>query len=933
MKSLLTILTIIATAVAAFAQQGTLKGKVTDKTTGEGIIGAVVFIKGTSKGTTTDFEGNYTLPLEAGTHTLSATFLAYKPFENAGVQVNPGQTTTLNIQLEENATQLQAVEVVGTRQTNTEMALMQDLKSSEIVVSGVSGEQIAKSLDRDAAAVVRRIPGVTVMNDRYIMIRGLSERYNTVMLNDALTPSTETDSRAFSFDILPTSVLDRILVYKSGSPELPGEFGGGVIKVYTKNFATDNTTTLNITGGHRAGTTFSDFRSYKGGKTDFLGYDDGTRTLPGAFPADLNTVRGDALVNAARSLNNRWGAETSTALPDLRMSLGLTRRFFIGDTETSNISSVSYSNTNQFVDVTRYRYTKYFEGVPASDRIQYRFEDKEYSQNVRLGIVSNWAFRLNSGNKIEFRNLFNQMGQSQVIERTGFEVQGKNVDVNNYAQRYESRAIYSGQLQGTHDRNDDRTRFTWLAGYNYTNRNEPDYKRIRSQRDYNTDNPFMWVIPYSASTFDAGRFYAELNENTFTASAQVEHQLNGGDTLSQNQPKIRAGFYTERKDRSFDARWMAYTVADPSNFNQSLLTLPLSQLFTSESINAISGFSLAEGTNPTDRYDAANTLLAGYVGGSLPLSSALNIAGGVRVEYNRQQLETTRYGGVPVNVDNPITSILPSVNATYNFSPRSLLRGGYSVSVNRPAFRELAPFAYYDFQLNAEIQGNEELTTATIHNADLRYEFYPNPTEVISIGGFYKYFRNPIETYILPSAGNPIFETNNAESAQSYGIETEIRKSFLDLSNSSIIQNTSFVLNASLIESNISLGDKAQNQAKERAMYGQSPFIVNAGLYYLDEAKDLQINLLYNVIGKRIFAVGDNDEPTVYEMPRNMIDLAVTKGFGKHIEVKAGIQDILNQKVRLVQDSNNDAKIRGVDDDYTTFKRGSYSTLGITYKF
>ncbi|RAU83964.1 TonB-dependent receptor [Pontibacter arcticus] len=925
MRLILTVLLLVAITTAGFAQQGILKGRVTDKATGESIIGAVVFVKGTNKGTATDYEGSFTLTLEQGTYPLSVTFISYKPSETPNITIKPGQTTVVDVQLEENNTQLEAVEIVATRQTNTEMALMQDLRQSEIVVSGVSGEQIAKSLDRDAAAVVKRIPGVTVMNDRYIMIRGLSQRYNTVLLNDALAPSTETDSRAFSFDVLPTSVLDRILVYKSGAPELPGEFGGGVIKVYTKNFADENTFALSITGGVRAGTTFNDFIQPKGSKTDLLGFDNGYRALPGSLPANLENLSGDAKLNEIRKLPNTWGSDTKTALPDLRLSAGLTRRFNLGSIQGSNISALSYSNTSQFNEVTRYNYVNF-------DQEEYKYNDKEYSSNVRVSALSNFAFRLNNNNKLEFRNMFNQMGQNQYIGRTGYEANSANVDVNNAAMRYESRTIYSGQLQGTHDRNNEKTTFTWTAGYNYSKRNEPDYKRIRSQRNLNTDDPFIWQFAPRASTFDAGRFYSDLNENTVIANAQIEHKFTGKDTLAENQPKIRAGFYAERKDRVFDARWMSYNRG--ADFNDALLETPIEQLFAPENINGTTGFTLSEGTNPTDHYDAANTLVAGFVGGTLPLHK-LNLSGGVRVEYNRQQLQTERASGEAIDVDNPVVSILPSLNAIYTLSQKSVLRGGYSISVNRPEFRELAPFAYYDFQQNADILGDENTTTATIHNADLRYEFYPNPTEMISFGAFYKHFINPIELYNRPSSGNPIYAPGNAETAQSYGIETEIRKSFLNLSDRSFIQNLSLVLNAALIKSKVDLGDgvKAEGQSRNRAMYGQSPYIVNAGLYFQDDKKALQVNLLYNVIGKRIFAAGNVQEPTIYEMPRNVIDLAVTKGIGKHLELKAGIQDILNQKVLLKQDLNEDAKINSTDKDYTVFRRGSYSTLGINYKF
>jgi len=262
MKKLILLLTLLSTSVLAFAQQGTLTGKVKDKKTGEPIIGAVVFITGSNKGSSTDIEGNYSIQLDAGVYKITASYVSYKPQNFESIQIIAGKSTTLNIAIEEANTQLGGVTITGTKQTNTDITLIKELKQSEVVVSGVSGEQITKSLDRDAAETVKRIPGVTVMNDRYIYVRGLSERYNTVMLNDALTPSTESDTKAFSFDILPTSVIDRIMIYKGGSPELPGEFGGGVIKVYTKNFADQNSTTLNISGSYRNNTTFNNFAIY-----------------------------------------------------------------------------------------------------------------------------------------------------------------------------------------------------------------------------------------------------------------------------------------------------------------------------------------------------------------------------------------------------------------------------------------------------------------------------------------------------------------------------------------------------------------------------------------------------------------------------------------------------------------------------------------------
>ncbi|RIJ36663.1 TonB-dependent receptor [Pontibacter oryzae] len=939
MKFLFTILTILATATFGFAQQGTLKGKVTDKTTGEEVIGAVVFIKGTAKGTTTDYEGKFTLPLEPGAYNVSVTFVSYKPFEQAGVQVAAGQTKTLNVQLEQNTTQIQTVEIVGTRQTNTETAVLETMRQSEVVVSGVAGEQIAKSMDRDAAETVKRIPGVTILNDRYVVIRGMNQRYNTVLLNDALTPSTEPDQKAFSFDILPTSVIDRIMIYKNGSPELPGEFGGGVIKIYTKNVVDENKTTIGVSGSYRVGTTFNSFLTNTKGSTDLLGFDNGDRAIPTGIPADINMVSkgSDERQRLGRLFPNTWAPKSTTATPDLRMSLGLNRRFDLGDVRMSTISAVSYSNTQSVTEGTRNTYGS-FDPATGKSSSYLSFNDKVYANNARLGIVSNWSARLNNNNKVEFRNLFNQLGTSEVLDREGVDRTNGTQLQHNYAMRYESRTIYSGQLQGTHDFSDNNSTVTWTGGYNYTNRNEPDYRRFRTVYE---DEEQAYGVQFQPETNpslqDAGRFYSDLNEHVVMGSGQFEHRFETADSTAENAPKIRTGFYLERKKRDYTSRYFSFGYNSNGNngaYNESIRFLPLDQVFSPENINNVDGLMLLEDANPQNNYDASNLNVAGYVGGSSPLTEKLSVSGGVRVEYNNQELITRNFDNSPIKKDNPVLSVLPSANLTYNLTPRAMLRAGASVSVNRPEFRELAPAPYFDFVNLLEVIGNPDLDIATIYNSDLRYEFYPNPTELLSFGGFYKYFNKPIEAVFANTPGGNTITFENAKHAYSYGVEAEVRKSLLDLSESRFVQNLTLVLNAALVQSEVELTEKyAEFQPGKRAMVGQSPYVVNTGVYYQDDDRKLQFNVLYNIIGKRIFAAGSNQRQAVYEMPRHQVDLSLTKGIGGHFEVKAGIQDLLNQKTRLIQDSDNNSDITSIDESFREYRKGQYSTIGVTYKF
>jgi hypothetical protein len=934
MKTLLLTLSLLLTAGFSFAQQGTLTGKVKDKKTQEPIIGAVVFITGSGTAASTDIDGAYSLKIQPGLYKIVVSYVSYKQATYDNIKVTAGQTTTVDFDIEETAsTSLNAVTIVGTRQTGTDMSLITELKQSEVVVSGVSGEQITKSLDRDAAETVKRIPGVTIMNDKYIVIRGMNERYNSVMLNDALTPSTEPDSRAFSFDILPTSVIDRILIYKNGSPELPGDFAGGVIKVFTKNFADENTTSIGVSAAYRGNTTFGNFLAPPAGKTDFLGFDNGTRSLPGSFPGDLRKVNNsNELTALGRQLSNSWTGNPGKAAPDLRFSLGMTRLLHVKDVRLSNVTAVSYSNTRQF---TSGRRIKYQEFDPATGRSpqDFNYQDETSSQNSRLGILHNWTARFNNRNKIEFSNLFNQTGSNSILFRKGTE-NFNGLEQQNYALRYESRTIYTGQLQGTHDFNDLHTTATWTGGYSYTNRNEPDYRRVRTQREIGSNNPFEVAYKFTPSLNDAGRFYSDLNEHVYTAMGQVEHKFNPADSLSENAPKLRVGFYAERKNRDFGARFLSYRPANPGSFDNTLPLLPLNQVFAPQNINTTTGWEIVEGTNPTDSYTAFNTLVAGYVGGALPVTPKLSLAGGARVEFNHQNLKSTNALGNAYTFDDKVVRVLPSLNLTYAFNLKSMLRAGASISLNRPQFREIAPFSYYNFLTLFEEKG-APLKTATIYNADLRYEFYPSPTEILSIGVFGKYFVDPIEKYFeITNIGNSLTYTNTP-SATTYGVEAEVRKSLEGLTGSKVLDKVSVLLNASLIKSKVELtGDAAAGLTyTSRAMMGQSPYVVNTGIYFQDSNRQLQVNLLYNVVGSRIWAVGSYANPMVYEMPRHVLDLSFTKGLGRHFELKGGIQDILNQKVRLIQDSNDDARISGADETIQDYQKGAYSSLGLTYKF
>jgi hypothetical protein len=558
-KSILSIL-FVCMSVVAFAQSGTIKGTILDAKTKEAIIGGSVLLKGTNPpiGMSTDIEGNFEIPnVPTGNHTVVISFVSYKPKEVA-ITVYPNQAVLINSTLEEDVATLDEVKIVGQRQTFTDVSVITEIKQAEQIAVGISAQQIQKSQDRDASQVMRRVPGVSIQDDRFVIIRGLNERYNTVMLNDAITPSTEVDVKSFSFDLIPSSAIDRMVIYKSGAPELPGEFSGGVIKIYTKTIPDENGLSLNVSSSYRSGTTFQNALSYQGTSGDAIGFGAGDRKLPGSFPTTntlLNENRpSETSLNAFRNLPEFFNVKNSAVNPDLRLSLGYNRKMYLGDKTFTTFNNISYTGSHQVLSTDQYRYLS-FDPTQQESTVWVKYNDQLNAENVRLGVMSNWALILNPNHKIEFRNLFNQLTNKETTLRQGF-TQENGRDVQNYAFRYEAKSIYTGQLSGTHDLS-DATTVKWTGAFGYTHRDEPDFRRFISSRNIGTQDPFtVEIVPGSNASLARGaRFYSSLNEYTSSFRSDVEHRIvrNGYEDNDKMNIKLRAVAYGEYKDRTFQA--------------------------------------------------------------------------------------------------------------------------------------------------------------------------------------------------------------------------------------------------------------------------------------------------------------------------------------------------------------------------------------------
>ena len=950
MKRFLPVAFLLISSLLGMAQNGVIKGTIIDANTKETLIGATVALQGTVKGAITDFDGNFLIDkIEKGSYNLVISYISYDN-QVLRAEVQSGAETVINIELKPASLDIEEVQVVAKRRDNTEVSMLSSLKAGNLIVSGITAQQISKSQDKDAAEVIRRVPGITITDGRFVVVRGLVERYNSVMLNGATAPSFEADKRAFSFDAIPSGLIDNILIYKSPAPELPADFAGAAIDIRTKNVADENSFSLSYGTKYVQNTTFnSNFLTHDASKTDWLGWDDGSRAIPSGVPnsqdfaalytwpnAELYVQRTDE-INAISSLfSNNWETSTKSPFLDQSFSASLQRRFLIGKVSVGNITSFSYGNSNSFTTGQRTEYLE-FDSELNRSVMDFNFTDQLSKREFKTGLIHNWNILYGKNQKLEFRNFLNQSGIQSNTQRNGIHFDnGETLEM--FDLKYESRLVYSGQLSGEQIFNKERSKLSWMLGYSLTNKKQPDNRRLMFvQNNDETSDRFQQYflrVQNVPNPYYAGRLWIDMNENTNDAKLDFTHNFN---VFGSETPWVlKTGGFYETKNRAFNSRLIGVVAMrnPPDIFYNSAKEIftPENFFFDRTTPYTQHGISYRDNTRAKDSYDATDIMKAGYIAFNIPVTKKLNIYGGVRAEnWSR---EITDFFEITDDADKtPISrdtlDIFTSVIATYNINEKNLFRLSYGETVNRPEFREMAPFDFQDFELFAIVYGNIGLKSAYIKNYDLRYEWYPNQGEMVSIAGFYKSFTNPIETFLRPSGSTYDYFTYNTEKAYSTGVELDVRKRLDGLKNSGTIlrhlKDLTIVFNTSLIKSEINTSQQAFTRDTIRVMSGQSPYIVNLGLFYNNPEAKWDISLNYNVVGIRIAYVGTPANPHTWELPRNALDLTIQKTIGKKLQIKAGLKDILNEPVKFVQYQGEKEDIMAYTRKYTPNRQFSLS--------
>ncbi|MBX2977124.1 MAG: TonB-dependent receptor [Ignavibacteriaceae bacterium] len=918
MKFLFKCAVIILLMQAAVLSQsnGILTGKVVDAETGEIIIGANVLLENTTLGAATDLEGKYYIKaIPAGTYSVIFSYITHTTQKITGVVISSNLTKQLDIALKQNIIEVEEVIVQANASSAYESALLNQQKKSSSISDGISAEQIKRAPDATSGDALKRVTGVTINENKFVFVRGTSERYSVALLNNATLPSTEPDKKTFAFDLLPANVLENTIITKSFTPDSPGDFSGGLVKVNTIDFPSKMTINLSYSTSYSGNANLSDFSKYSGGKTDFLGIDDGSRSLPSSFPAKFNSsFKPDEVVNYAKTLSNNWKTES------VKAPLNQSFLFSIGDgtsligQQFGFIAALSYKSSYQNTDMNRNEYE-------ASGEKRFEYDGRQSTYSVLWGGLLNLSYKISDLHKISFKNTYSRTADDETTFLKGFQYSDAGSEQEQTAFRYVEREVYSGQLSGEHQLRDFfDSKLQWRYNHSSILRNEPDYKRVIYGREMGSKDPMNVVLGFQANLKNGGRFFSYLKE--FSNSGGTDY------TLPLGQFKIKTGLNYDYRFRSFNSRLIGVIVNAPGNgyTDFSLYTLPIDEIFAPENFRK-NGLSIDEYRNGTNNYNANQTTSAAYLMTEFPvylLGNELKIVGGFRFESSDQRVSTMDIAETnPLFVNLKKNDVLPSLNLTYRLSEVTNIRFAYSNTVNRPELRELAPFIYYDFATQTSLRGNDKLKRALIKNFDVRFESYPGFGEFLSASLFYKDMTDAIEQVVISGGALGSERTfMNANKAINYGIEIEARTSLRYITD--LLSNFSINANYTRVKSEVTIFETETTLPRSgRPLQGQSPYSINTGISYQNKETGTNINLLYNKIGERIIEVANAYEEDIIEKPRDLIDFSFTQTILKDIDLKFTAKDILGKEQVFYQGDKIARK---------NSKVSSYS-LGFSVKF
>lgn len=893
----------------ALGQTGTLKGTIYDDF-GEPLLATDIHVVGTEYRATTDLDGKYQLKLPSGTYSVlyQAPFFADQTVTD--VVIKNGESTTLDVVMNDGSEVIDGGVVITAKQIkNTEAAMDAARNKSSNVTDGISSETFKKTGDQNAAAAVKRVPGVSVQGGKYVFVRGLGDRYTKTILNGLDIPGLDPDRNAIQMDIFPTNIIKNIIVYKTFSPNLSGDFTGGLVNIETQDFPDDPSFNVSIGGRFRPGMHFnSNYLGYEGSPTDILGFDNGTRKLP------INELRPIPDPVLADPLLTTLTSSFSPTMSAKRMTSGMDSKITVsgGNSFKSKNDKITFgfngaiSHKNQYVYYKKAVFSQYTKDPDTGVK-------KLFEQERRSGAIGQhnvlWSALLSGGIKFEKSKynitlLRSQNGQSQASDRSrnNFDQTGATLleDILTYTER----ALTNVTVQANY--NFEKIKFDVNNSLTFSSIDDPDF---RTTAFSTTSGDTTLQLGDGAGVSRFFRFLNERNNNT-TLNFTVPFQM------AERTGKVKFGASALSKTRDFGVNAYQFRVENRFSFSSNP-----DDLFKPGAIwdpNTRTGTYVIGNREPVNFYEASQNVLAGYGLVELPVVDRLRVIVGARAEQNQMFYTGQNNSGSKIyNNEKTLDkfNILPSANIIYALVKDTMnLRFSFNQTLARPSFKEKSIAQIFDPITSRTFIGNIDLEQTNILNFDLRWEWFFKRGQIVSVSAFFKTFDGHIELVPFETAPDNLKPRNSGES-RVFGVELEARKGldFISDTNNRFSIGTNITFVQSQMDMNTVIISNANSKKTEfesrkenardgekidrfRPMTGQSPFIINANFNYRNVAWKLNANLSYNVQGPALAVVGLGIVPDVYTQPFHSLNLKVSKELSDVVSLSAKVTNILGDK-------------------------------------
>lgn len=893
MKKLL--LSVLLLTVTFICDAANLKGVVFDASTKEPLIGVTVYVKGTTNGDATDLDGRFEISnLKDGPYTIIVSYISYTTQE---IQVHVSDNTPeLQIGLESDNQQLDEVVVTARRNMESERVLQAERQQSTIAIENIGAKEMSIKGISNVQEGVKKITGISIAPAGQLIVRGLGDRYSITTLNGLPIASPNPDNKLIPLDLFPASTVQNITVSKVYDAASFADYSGAHINISTKNNVPDDffQIGLNIGGAFN---TIGRARY----QMDYAGTLFRTPSMDkGAIDMPLQDFDDYAAKN--NIFRTSFNVDKKSTIPSLGGNLGFGKNFTIGKQTLTILASASLSNDYQNI------YNALYKTLEATGNTQSNFTYDSYEQQLKIAALGYVGTTLRQNDRIGYTFFYTRDANDTYQLREGMDAEGHHlVGSNNVTHIY---SLQSHQLSGLHEFLSDELELDWGASYGQTSSDEPDRRQVMYVKDGDA------LKLFKLNRQETMRYFGYLDEQEWNGRVSLKWRWN-------DKSFLKVGFNYKDKSRDYIGTRFYYNL---NKINPTISNPYDTDEFLNMTNIANRDIVIERKKQPKDSYLAGNRIFAGYILTDWYIMDNLLLNLGLRYEISQQWVRYASDGGDWYSRQRDLekNDFFPAINLKYTINDAHNLRFAASRTITRPSFIEMAPFLYQESYGAAQVRGNENLQNAYNYNIDLKYEWFTQNGDMVSVTGYFKYLESPIERIQELNGGATLHSFRNANNGVATGVEVELRKE--------LVKGLRLGVNVSYMYTNVKLPDEGAYTNKERSLQGASPILLNADLTWSHKFSNqgaLNLALLYNMQGSRIYAVGVSQLGDIKQRAVHTLNFNAGYNINDRLGLKFQINDLLGRDMVYEQE----VPATGQKVEVERFRRGQNFEIGINYKF